>query len=87
MARVRVPRSFRLQCCLDTERAYAVPLVRFLVSVAGADFSRVPGEQVELSGADAQLWADGVRAELVAFVEDITEVAPKRAPRARKVGA
>ncbi|MCP2168129.1 hypothetical protein LX83_005003 [Goodfellowiella coeruleoviolacea] len=37
-------------------------LVRFLVPVAGLDWSRVPGDEVEMSEEDAVRWADGVRA-------------------------
>lgn len=37
--------------------------VRFLVAVAGLDFSRTPGEVVELPADEAAKWCDGVRAE------------------------
>jgi len=39
--------------------------VRFLTSVAGPRFSWAPGDVVDLPAEQAQVWADGVRAELV----------------------
>lgn len=39
--------------------------VRFLQAVGGDEFSYAPGEEVDLPGAQAEMWADGVRAELV----------------------
>lgn len=42
-----------------------MPLVRMIQAVAGPDFSWTPGEIVEMSGPDAEVWADGVRSELV----------------------
>ncbi|MEU7376542.1 hypothetical protein [Streptomyces albidoflavus] len=36
-----------------------------LTSVAGAGFSWRAGEEIDLPGAEAAKWADGVRAELV----------------------
>jgi len=37
--------------------------VRFLVSVAGLDFSYVPGQTVNMPADEAAKWCDGVRAE------------------------
>lgn len=42
-----------------------MPLVRMLTSVAGPARSWEIGEEVEMSGEEAQVWADGVRGELV----------------------
>ncbi|GLY81842.1 hypothetical protein [Actinoallomurus iriomotensis] len=42
-----------------------MPRVRFLQAVAGDDFAHVAGDVVEMSGEQAEAWADGVRAELV----------------------
>lgn len=39
--------------------------IRVLQSIAGMDFSWVPGQEVDLPGEEAAKWADGVRAELV----------------------
>lgn len=39
--------------------------VKFLQAVGGTDRSYTPGEVVDLPGAEATAWADGVRAELV----------------------
>jgi hypothetical protein len=39
--------------------------IRILQSIAGLDFSWVPGEVVEVDDAAAEGWADGERAELV----------------------
>ncbi|KUH38388.1 MULTISPECIES: hypothetical protein [Streptomyces] len=39
--------------------------IRMLVSVAGAGFSWQPGQVVDLPGAEAAKWADGVRAVLI----------------------
>ena len=39
--------------------------VRILVSVAGPDFSWIPGQIVDLPIAEAAKWADGVRGEYV----------------------
>ena len=39
--------------------------IRLLTSVAGEGFSWRAGEEVDLPGAEAAKWADGVRAELV----------------------
>lgn len=42
-----------------------MPRVRILQAVAGEDFSWLPGDEVDMSGKDANVWADGVRGELV----------------------
>jgi hypothetical protein len=43
-----------------------MPRVRFLQSVAGDDVGdRHAGDEADLPAAVAQVWADGVRAELV----------------------
>lgn len=42
-----------------------MPLVRMLTSVASPTRSWEIGEEIEMSGAEAQVWADGVRGELV----------------------
>lgn len=39
--------------------------IRMLTSVAGEGFSWRAGEEIDLPGAEAAKWADGVRAELV----------------------
>lgn len=39
--------------------------IRLLTSVSGRGFAWAPGEVVDLPGAEAAAWADGVRAELV----------------------
>ncbi|MBC3989336.1 hypothetical protein H8N00_10675 [Streptomyces sp. AC563] len=39
--------------------------IRMLTSVAGQGFSWRAGEEIDLPGAEAAKWADGVRAELV----------------------
>jgi hypothetical protein len=39
--------------------------VRLLQSVAGIDFSWMPGDEVEMTDEQAGAWADGVRGELV----------------------
>jgi len=64
-----------------------VPRIRVLTSVAGARFSWEPGEEVDVDDATAAVWADGVRAELVAdpaarsrrrpVVETMTAPAPE----------
>ncbi|MFJ6566430.1 hypothetical protein ACIQNU_03360 [Streptomyces sp. NPDC091292] len=41
-----------------------MPRIRILQSVAGLDFSWVPGDIVEVNDAAAEAWADGDRAEL-----------------------
>lgn len=42
-----------------------MPLVRMLTSAAGPTGSWDVGEEVEMSGDEARVWADGVRGELV----------------------
>lgn len=41
-----------------------MPRIRILQSVAGLDFSWMPGELVDVDAPTAAMWADGVRAEL-----------------------
>lgn len=53
-----------------------MPRVRFLQAVAGDDFSYVAGDVVDMPGARAETWADGVRAELV---RGETPATPERA--------
>lgn len=50
-------------------------LIRVLTSVAGADFSWVPGDEIEIDEAEAAKWADGVRAE------HVTPAKPRTAAR------
>lgn len=42
-----------------------MPRVRILQAVAGETFSWRPGEEIDMSAADAKVWADGYRGELV----------------------
>jgi hypothetical protein len=42
-----------------------MPLVRMLVSAAGTNFEWRPGDEIEMSPAQAAEWADGVRGEFV----------------------
>ena len=42
-----------------------MPRVRMLASVAGTDFSWIPGQIVDMDDDQAAAWADGVRGELV----------------------
>lgn len=42
-----------------------MPTVRILQSVAGLDFSWVPGDEIEMTDEKAATWNDGVRGELV----------------------
>ncbi|MEU5580936.1 hypothetical protein ABZ791_30130 [Streptomyces huasconensis] len=60
--------------------------IRMLTSVAGADFSWEAGQVVDLPGAEATAWADGVRAVMVRTVaaETPEDVAPERAARKRR---
>lgn len=53
-----------------------MPRIRFLQAVAGDDFSHVAGDVVDMPGAQAEAWADGVRAELV---RDQAPQTPERA--------
>ncbi|MGW2837310.1 hypothetical protein ACWCWD_06315 [Streptomyces sp. NPDC001493] len=39
--------------------------IRMLTSVSGRGFAWAPGEVVDLPGAEASVWADGVRAVMV----------------------
>lgn len=39
--------------------------IRMLTSVAGVDFVWEAGQVIDLPGAEASKWADGVRAEMV----------------------
>jgi hypothetical protein len=39
--------------------------IRMLTSVAGDGFSWDAGQEIDLPGAEASKWADGVRAEMV----------------------
>lgn len=55
-----------------------MPRVRILQAVAGEDFSWLPGDEVDMSGKDAGVWADGVRGELVRGEEPAT---PERGSR------
>lgn len=56
-----------------------------LTSVSGQDFAWAPGEVVDLPGAEAAQWADGVRAELVRDEQpetpEATAARPERAAR------
>ncbi|MBK3542538.1 hypothetical protein [Streptomyces sp. MBT60] len=59
--------------------------IRLLTSVSGRGFAWAPGEVVDLPGAEATVWADGVRAELVRDeVPETPEAAAVRPERARK---
>lgn len=61
-----------------------MPLVRMLTSVAGATVSWELGEEVEMTPAEAQVWADGVRGELV---RDDPPVTPEGRARAVETAA
>ncbi|PVD01343.1 hypothetical protein [Streptomyces sp. CS014] len=59
--------------------------IRLLTSVSGRGFAWAPGEVVDLPGAEAAAWADGVRAELVRDEGPETpEAAAVRPERTRK---
>ncbi|MET9957037.1 hypothetical protein ABZ135_36555 [Streptomyces sp. NPDC006339] len=58
--------------------------IRMLTSVAGDGFAWAPGEVVDLPGAQAAAWADGVRAVLVRSEEPETPEAPAPERTARK---
>ncbi|TMR11744.1 hypothetical protein ETD86_34820 [Nonomuraea turkmeniaca] len=64
-----------------------MPRVRMLQSVAGERFSWRAGEIVEMSAADAKVWADGYRGELVrgeqAETPERSQAAPETAARPR----
>lgn len=53
--------------------------IRMLTSVAGEGFSWRAGEEIDLPGAEAAKWADGVRAELV---RDASVETPEQPPAA-----
>lgn len=56
-----------------------MPRIRILQSVAGLDFSWMPGELVDVDAPTAAMWADGVRAELAEDTEPAgTEKAASR---------
>jgi hypothetical protein len=55
--------------------------IRMLTSVAGPDFAWSAGEEIDLPGAEAAQWADGVRAE---FVRDIPLETPEATPATEK---
>lgn len=61
--------------------------IRMLTSVAGADFVWETGQEIDLPGPQAAVWADGVRAELVRGEKPETPeaatAAPERAARTR----
>ncbi|MDF2709295.1 MAG: hypothetical protein K0R62_4947 [Nonomuraea muscovyensis] len=57
--------------------------IRMLTSVAGTGFSWDAGQEIDLPGAEAAVWADGVRAELVR--EDRVET-PERTTAAESTG-
>ncbi|MFH9012537.1 hypothetical protein ACH4C6_14250 [Streptomyces sp. NPDC017943] len=58
--------------------------IRLLTSVAGEGFSWRAGEEVDLPGAEAAKWADGVRAELVRTDPVETPEQPPAAERAAR---
>jgi hypothetical protein len=55
--------------------------IRMLTSVAGAGFSWEAGPEIDLPGAEAAKWADGVRAELV---RDAPVETPEQQPAAER---
>jgi hypothetical protein len=57
--------------------------IRVLTSVAGTGFSWEAGQEVDLPGAEAAQWADGVRAELV---RDDPMETPEASPAAERAG-
>lgn len=66
--------------------------IRMLTSVAGDGFSWEAGQEIDLPGSEASVWADGVRAEMVRSDKPETpeataadpERAKKTATRARR---
>jgi hypothetical protein len=59
--------------------------IRLLTSVSGRGFAWAPGEVVDLPGAEASQWADGIRAVLVRDEPpDTPETTAARPERARK---
>lgn len=61
--------------------------IRMLTSVAGADFAWDVGQEIDLPGAEAAVWADGVRAELVRTAPVETPEHPAAETTARKAAA
>ncbi len=57
-----------------------MPSVRILQSVAGLDFSWVPGDVVEMTDESAAAWADGHRGEYVSVPETADEAEPAETP-------
>ncbi|MFD5875703.1 hypothetical protein [Streptomyces sp. NPDC060322] len=59
--------------------------IRMLTSVSGAGFAWASGEVIDLPGAEASQWADGVRAEMVRDeapeTPEATTARPERATR------
>lgn len=64
-----------------------MPRVRILQAVAGERFSWRAGEIVDMSAADAKVWADGYRGELVrgeqAETPERGQAAPETAAKPR----
>ncbi|MEV7240454.1 hypothetical protein AB0N92_04210 [Streptomyces sp. NPDC093248] len=59
--------------------------IRVLTSVAGEGFSWRAGEEIDLPGAEAAKWADGVRAVLVRTAPvETPEAAPAAETAARR---
>lgn len=61
--------------------------IRMLTSVAGADFAWDAGQVVDLPGAEAATWADGVRAVMVRTDPVETPEQPAAETAARKPAA
>lgn len=59
-----------------------MPTVRILQSVAGLDFSWVPGDEIDMTEEQAAAWADNYRGELVEAEKAVKPraEAPERAP-------
>ncbi|MEU5716560.1 hypothetical protein AB0G71_12345 [Streptomyces sp. NPDC020403] len=59
--------------------------IRLLTSVSGRGFAWAPGEVVDLPGAEAAAWADGVRAVMVRDEQpetpETTAAGPERTAR------
>lgn len=59
--------------------------IRMLTSVAGADFVWEAGQEIDLPGAEASKWADGVRAVMVRTRSvETPEATPSAETAARK---
>ncbi|MFI6103165.1 hypothetical protein [Streptomyces sp. NPDC051310] len=62
--------------------------IRMLVSVAGDGFAWEAGQEVDLPGPQAAMWADGVRAEMVRGetreTPEANRATPERTTRARR---